>query len=368
MTRSMMLRSCGLMFSLLLAGGAAPAADAPLVGDDPSLDHKVMDLKVNPCGNFFRYACGGWIDANPIPADESAWGLEYVLMQQNQQKLRAILEKAAAQPTPETQKIGDFYTSCMDEAAIEKLGLTPLKPDLDKIDGLTDKSQLPTLIAGLHREGVTALFGFGSGQDAKDAESEIAIADQGGMGLPDRDYYLKTDADSVKIRTDYLAHIAKMLVLAGETEMDATAHAKTVLTIETALAKGALDRVARRDPQQTYHMLPRAELDALTPGFDWTAYFATIGAPPVKSVDVTEKAFFQAVAKVVATTKLDDLKTYLKWHLISGSASWLPKALVDENFAFYGKRLTGATEIRPRWKRIARRGSGPRLGRRQFLT
>jgi len=340
-----------MIFAMALAAGTARAADTPPAGDDPSIDHKVMDLKADPCGNFFRYACGGWIDANPIPADESSWGLEYALSLRNQEQLRIILEKAAAQPTPETQKIGDFYASCMDEAAIEKQGLAPLTPDLDKIEGLTDKSQLPTLLGALHREGQGGLFSFGAAQDAKDAESEIAIADQGGMGLPDRDYYLKTDADSVKLRADYLAHIAKMLVLSGEDEAKAAADAKTVLAIETALAKGALDRVSRRDPQQTYHKLERAQLDTLTPGFDWTAYFAAIGAPPVKVVDVTEQKFFRAAAKIIATTKLDDLKTYLKWHLISGSASWLPKALVDENFAFYGKRLTGATEIRPRWKR-----------------
>ena len=186
------------------------------------------------------------------------------------------------------------------------------------------------------------------------------------MGLPDRDYYLKTDPASVKLRTDYQAHVARMFVLTGDTDTAATAHAKTVMAIETALAKGALDRVARRDPQQTYHRLERAELDALTPGFDWSAYFAAVGAPPVKVVDVTEKKFFQSFAKMLAGTKLDDIKTYLKWHLISDAAPWLPKALVDENFAFYGKRLTGATEIKPRWKRcvnVVDEALGEDLGR-----
>jgi len=334
------------------AAGAQPA-DAKAAGDDAAIDHSVMDLKADPCGNFFRYACGGWIDANPIPADQSSWGLDQELVQRNQQQLRILLEKAAANPTPETQKIGDFYASCMDEAAIETQGLDPLKPGLDKIAALSDKSQLPELLAGLHRDGVESLFSFGAGQDAKDAESEIAIADQGGMGLPERDYYLKTDAESVKLRADYALHVAKMLVLAGESGTDAAAHAKTVLTIETALAKGALDPVSRRDPQLTYHRLERAQLDALTPGFDWTNYFTAVGAPPVAQIDVTEEKFLRAAVKVIAATKLDDLKTYLKWHLISDAAPWLPKAFVDENFAFYGKRLTGATEIRPRWKRCA---------------
>jgi putative endopeptidase len=344
----------GILLALVigLTPSVAHAADAPPpVADDPSIDHSVMDEKADPCGNFFRYACGGWIDANPIPASESGWGLDRALSLRNREKLKTILENAAAQPTPETQKIGDFYAACMDEAAIEKQGLAPLKPTLDAIDALKSKDQLPALIAQLHRNGVGALFNFGVGQDAKDAESEIAIADQGGMGLPDRDYYLKTDPASVKLRDDYRAHIVRMMVLTGESQSDAGTHAKTVLAIETALAKGALDRVARRDPQQTYHKLERAELDALTPGFDWTGYFSGVGAPPVKSIDITEKAFFQNAGKVIAATDLGDLKTYMKWHLISGAAPWLPKTLVDENFAFFGKRLTGTTEIKPRWKR-----------------
>ena len=254
----------------------------------------------------------------------------------------------------------------MDEAGIEALGLAPLKPALARIAAITSKDQLATAIGQLHREGAEALFGFAAGQDAKDAESEIAIAYQGGMGLPDRDYYLKTDPASVKLRDDYRAHIARMLVLAGETQAAAEDQARTVLKIETALAKGALDKVARRDPQQTYHKLTRQALDALTPGFDWTAYLASVGAPPVQVVDVSEKGFFPNAAKVIAGTDLADLKTYLKWHAINSDAAWLPKALVDENFAFYGTRLTGATENKPRWKRcvdIVDESLGEDLGR-----
>ncbi len=343
----------GAVFALALVGcgvtaSPARAADAT---DDPAIDHSFLDQKTDPCGDFFRYACGGWIDANPIPADESGWGVDSKLQLENRDKLRVILEKAAAQPTPETQKIGDLYASCMDEGAAEKLGIAPLQPILAKIDALTDKAKLATLVGELHRDGTEVLFGFGAGQDAKDAESEIAIADQGGLGLPDRDYYLKTDADSVKLRADYQAHVARMLMLAGESEAAAAAHAKTILAFETGLAKGSLDRVARRDPQQTYHMVKRAELDALTPGFDWTAYFQAVGAPPVPAVDLMDKTFFGVEAKLIAATSLDDLKTYMKWHAIDDAAPWLSKALVEENFAFNGKRLTGATELKPRWKR-----------------
>jgi endothelin-converting enzyme/putative endopeptidase len=342
------LRGVALATALICLTAPARAADTT---DDPAIDHSFLDEKVDPCNDFFRYACGGWIDANPIPADESSWGLDAKLQNENREKLRAILEKAAAEPTPETQKIGDLYASCMDEAAIDKLGLTPLQSTLAKIEALDDKAKLAVLVADLHRDGTPALFDFGVGQDAKNAEAEIAIASQGGMGLPDRDYYLKKDADSVKLRNDYEAHIAKMLVLAGESEVDAAAHAKTVLAFETALAKSALDRVSLRDPQKTYHLLKRAELDALTPGFDWTGYFQGIGAPPIDAVDVMEKDFFPAVAKTIAATSLDDLKTYMKWHTISEAAPWLSKPFVEENFAFYGKRLTGASELKARWKR-----------------
>jgi putative endopeptidase len=364
--RLKLARPLSVLLALLTGLAPACAYAADPAGDDPSIDHSVMDQKADPCGNFFRYACGGWIDANPIPADESGWGLDHVLALRNREKLRAILDKAVAQPTPDTQKIGDFYASCMDEETIEKLGLSPLKPMLERIEAMTVKDQLPSVVAQMHRAGVEALFSFGAGQDAKDAESEIAIADEGGLGLPDRDYYLKKDPASTKLRDDYQSHIVRMLVLAGENQPDAEADAKTVLTVEKALAMGALDRVSRRDPQKTYHRLERSELDTLTPGFDWADYFGDIGAPPVKLIDITEKKFFQNAAQVIAATDLNDLKTYLKWHLISAAAPWLPKALVDENFAFYGTRLTGATENKPRWKRcvdIVDEALGEDLGR-----
>jgi endothelin-converting enzyme/putative endopeptidase len=338
-----------LVLALCLIAAPAPAQSP--AASDPGLDHAMLDTKTSPCDNFYRFACGGWIDANPIPADESSWRVDQVLSLRNRETLRAILEKAAMSPTPETEKIGNYYAACMDEAKIESLGLKPLQPGLARIAALTSKDRLPELIANLHRIGVGALFAFGSGQDAKNAEAEIAIADQGGMGLPDRDYYLKTDPQTRKIRDAYQAHIARMFVLSGASEAEAEGKAKSVMAVETALAKGALDRVARRDPQQTYHLLDRAALNALTPGFDWAAYLAPAGAPPVKSVDVTEPKFLQTAAQTVAKTSLDDLKTYLTWHLIDAAAPWLPKAFVDENFAFNGKILTGTKEIRPRWKR-----------------
>jgi endothelin-converting enzyme/putative endopeptidase len=274
-----------------------------------------------------------------------------VLAERNQAMLRDLLEDAALHPTAETRKIGDFYATCMDETRIEALGTAPLQPELDRIGALAGKDGLPDLVAHLHQIGVAALFDFGAGQDAKDAEAEIAIADQGGMGLPDRDYYLKTDAKSRTLRLAYERHIARMLVLAGWSEASAAEDARSALAMETALARGALDRVARRDPQQTYHRLNRTDLDRLTPGFAWQAYFAAIGAARVDAVDVTETKFLHGADRVVARADLPHLKAYLRWQLVNATAEWLPKRFVDENFAFYGKILTGAAEIRPRWKR-----------------
>jgi endothelin-converting enzyme/putative endopeptidase len=311
----------------------------------------MLDESVAPCENFYRFACGGWLDANPIPADQSSWGVDQAMSERGQTMLRDILEKAAATPTPETRKIGDYYAACMDEGRIEALGLAPLQPVLERIDALSSNDRLPGLIADLHRIGVGVFFSFGSGQDAKDAESEIAIADEGGMGLPDRDYYLKNDADSRALRNDYIAHVKRMLALAGEPDSQAAADAKANLGIETKLAKGALDLVARRDPRLTYHLLDRSALDRLTPGFSWTMYLSGIGAPPVEKIDVTETKFLTAESKASAETNLNDIKAYLRYHVLTGAAPWLPRRFAEENFAFYRTRLTGAKEMRPRWKR-----------------
>jgi endothelin-converting enzyme/putative endopeptidase len=354
-----------LALIMLALGPAATAlaADPPGTADTPTavdsgatvdsggLDHAMLDTKTPPCENFYRFACGGWLDANPIPPDQASWGIDQAMAERDHDMLRGILEKAAAAATPETRKIGDYYAACMDEARIESLGIAPIQPLLGRVDALTDKDQLPALIADLHGIGIGVFFSFGSGQDAKDATSEIAIADEGGMGLPDRDYYLKTDPDSQAMRTDYVAHIAKMLGLAGEPDAKAIADAEAILGLEMGLANGALDIVARRDPSRTYHLLDRPQLDQLTPGFSWTTYLAGIGAPPVKAIDVTETAFLNTEAKLIASTDIEDIKAYLRYHIISAAAPWLPRPFVEENFAFYRKRLTGATEIRPRWKR-----------------
>ena len=314
----------------------------------------MLDKGVDPCTDFFAYACGKWQAANPIPADRSSWGRFDELTERGQYVVRDILEKAAvASPgrTPNEQKIGDYYASCMDESAIEKAGTKPLDADFQSIAALRSKQDLPKEIIRLHREGADVLFGFGSNSDFKNASQIIAELDQGGLGLPDRDYYFKDDAKSVELREKYVAHVQKMFQLLGDDPSKAAAEAKTVMEIETGLAKGALDQTSRRDPQQIYHKLSNRELAGLNSAFNWNLYFEGVGAPKFDSLNVVEPDFVKQMQTVLEAHSLDDWKTYLRWHVVSDNARILPSAFVSENFDFFGKTMTGAKELRPRWKR-----------------
>jgi len=335
----------GLSFTIALAAQAPPAASSIVKNLDPS---------VSPCVDFYQYACGGWMKSNPIPADQSRWGTFEELAERNREILHQILEDAAKPATNRdavTQKIGDYYAACMDEKAIDAKGIAPLQPELDRIRNLKDKPELAEEIAHLHRNGVAALFEFSSGQDFKDSDSVIAQADQGGLGLPDRDYYLKTDAKSVELRQKYVAHVERIFELAGEKADKAAADAATVMRIETDLAKGSQDLVSRRDPEKVYHKLTRQELQALDPDFRWDRYLTGSGAPAFQSVNVASPDYFKAVNAAIAKASLEDWKTYLTWHLVHSEIPFLPTRFVAENFGFYGKTLTGANELRPRWKR-----------------
>ena len=350
--RSIRLTAATACLAAAFALSAAPTSAATPV-DTPASGWK-FDTSVSPCTDFYRYVCGVWMKENPIPADQAAWSRGQELTDRNRATLRAILDQVSADDphrTPTERQTGDFYASCMDEKGIEAKGAEPLKPELDRIAGLAAKRQLAPLLAQLHLEGANVLFSFASSQDFKDATQVRAIAGQGGMGLPDRDYYLKDDAKSVEQRKAYAAHVERMLALSGEPAAQAHADAAAVLSIETDLAKSALDAVSRRNPTKLYHMMGRAELAALTPSFDWDAYLAALGAPPIDRVNVTEPDFLRGVERVLQTTDLPRLKAYLRWQAVSNASPILPAAFVDESFAFYGKTLSGAKENQPRWKR-----------------
>jgi putative endopeptidase len=339
-----------LLLLPLLAVSALAQPAAPSTGFSTAN----MDMTANPCIDFYQYACGTWMANNPIPADQSRWGIFDELADRNRAILRGILEKAAVVDPKRSaveQKIGDFYASCTDEATIDKLGIKPLTPELNRIDAIKSKDQMLDELVRLQTQGAAVFFNFSSTPDAKNSTQMIADADQGGLGLPDRDYYLKTDAKSVKLREQYVAHVQKMLELAGEPASQAASDAQAVLRIETDLAKGSLDRVARRDPNQTYHKMSVKDLSALAPSIDWPKYFSGLGTPAFTDLNVSVPDFFKDLNTVLTSTSLADLKTYLRWHLLHAEAPLLAKPFLDENFHFFGQTLTGTKELEPRWKR-----------------
>ncbi len=337
-----------------ICAAALMAQNTPAKAAASGFDASALDKSVDPCVDFYQFSCGTWLKKNPIPPDQATWGRFNELNERNRAILRDILEKAAVNDPKRNavdQKIGDYYASCMDEKAIEAKGLAPLKPELDSINAMKSKDELPDLIAKLHRDGVGVLFAISADQDFKDATQVIATVDQGGIGLPERDYYFKTDAKSIEIRKQYVEHVQKMFELMGEAPAKAAADAKSVMETETALAKGSLDVTARRDPQNVYHKMSREELEKLAPGFAWVQYFKTADTPDMKSLNVAVPDFFKQFQTVVANSSLDSLKTYLRWQLIHASAPMLSDKFVQENFNFYNKTLTGQKEMRARWKR-----------------
>lgn len=340
-----------LPIATVLSHAQNQAVAPPAPPSASGLDLGAFNRSVDACTDFYQFACGGWLAANPIPADRPRWGRFDQLQERNDAILRRALERAASGRDPATRKIGDYYATCMDEATIERRGATPLAPDLRNIAALTSISRLPELVAELHKIGVNAFFGFGAEGDFKDTSTVMAIAGQGGLGLPDRDYYYKDDARSVEIRKAYVAHVGRLLTLAGTPAERAQAAADAVLRVETSLARNALDLVALRNPQAIYHKQTVPELQRLTPAFDWARYLRGIGAPGVSTLNDTEPEFFKGFNDLLTTASLDDLRTYLTWQLVHANAFLLSKAFVDENFNFYSATLQGIEAQRPRWKR-----------------
>jgi putative endopeptidase len=358
------LLALGLIANVALADDATPATSAaatqvqPLteLPYHPSLDLSSMDTSADACVDFYQYSCGGWQKANPIPPDRPRWDVYSKLAQDNQQYLWGILiglAKNTEGRNASQQKIGDYFAACMDEAAIEKRGTVPLQPALDLIGGMKSKTELATVLAQLHLwTGDNGLFfGFGANQDLGDSSSVIADAFGGGISLPDRDYYIKNDAKSQKLRGQYMQHVANMFALAGESPELATLSSQTVLDIETALAKATLTQVQKRDPHNTYHKFSAKGLQSLTPQFKWGDYLDGIGLTKRKVFNVSEPKLYKAMNRLWKKRSLEEIKTYLRWHVLHDGAPHLSSQFVNEDFAFYSQTLRGVPQLAPRWKR-----------------
>ena len=357
----MMTRTRALALIALPVAVLMTADDARLRAQEPvgqmmasrsGIDLASMDQAADACSDFYQYACGGWVAKHPVPPDRPSYSRFSELQDRNNLILKGILEDAA-KPTSgaELRKIGDYYSSCMDESGIEAKGRAPLAVDLARVAAIKSKADIPAVVGHMHTVGGTGFFSFGAQPDFKDASQYMLIYAQGGMGLPERDYYLKDDETSVNLRKAYAQHVTKMLQLGGDTPAQAAAGAKATMAIETSLAKGALDVVSLRNPTNIYHKMPRDDVKKLMPNFNMSQYLERAEAPPGDSANVSEPEFLKAVDQVIAATDLADLKSYMRWHVIHSNAAMLPKRFVDENFAFYEKTLQGAKELRARWKR-----------------
>jgi putative endopeptidase len=329
---------------------AAPPQTHYLPG--PAFDTASLNPSADPCNDFYKFACGNFEANHPIPSDQTGVDQFYQLYNVNTQELNGILQKYAADAasrTPNEQKIGDYYAACMNTALIDQKGLSSMQPLLDKIDKVS-KPGLPYLTGELQRIGVNVFFGFGEEQDFKDSSKQVAAVDQGGLGLPERDYYTRTGDKDKQIRDQYVAHIAKMLTLAGETPAQAMTDATSILAFETKLAEASMTNTERRDPDAIYHPQSLATFEASIEPVSFAPFLEAVHSPNVDSVVNANPKFFPPMVAAVRTADMQTLRAYLRFHLISTFANKLPKAIDDENFNFYGRELEGQPEQRPRWK------------------
>jgi endothelin-converting enzyme/putative endopeptidase len=357
---------CLLLFlavALSLANAQMPSTQPPsepLLPYSPSLDLSSMDKSVDPCVDLYHYSCGGWQKKNPIPPDQTSWSVYAKLYQDNLTFLRGMLEQAA-QPDERrnavTRQIGDFYAACMDDAAVEKRGLAAIQPELDAVAQIKSAKELTPLVARLqliysgYSYNSSMLFSAGSTQDPDDSEQVIADVDQGGLALPDRDYYTKDDAKSKETREHYLQHVQKVFELIGDDPVAAKKNAETVMRLETAMANASLTRVERRDPHKLVHKMKVADLIQLAPNFDWLAYYHKMQYPEIAVLNVDAPEFIKELNTLLASESIDSWKSYLRFHVADTSSPYLSSKFVEENFQFYRQYLRGAKEMQPRWKR-----------------
>jgi predicted metalloendopeptidase len=323
----------------------------------PLFDLTAMDKSMDPCTDFYRYACAGWMAKNPLPGDQTRWGRFDQLQERNRDVLHSILE-VAARPDPKRgsvmQKIGDFYASCMDEPKVNAAGVTPIQPDLDRVHKIANRRQLIEAVAQFQSAGVPMLFRFTPAADLHNASMTIAQVSQGGLSLPDRDYYLKDDAKTVETRQKYLEHLTRMFQLLGDAPPAAAAAAKTVMAIETSLAKASMDRTELRKPENRDHPMTPQQLEQLAPAFEFQQYFVSANAPAFTKVNVATPDFFKQINAQLDSVPLPNWKTYLRWHVVHQAAPWLSAPFVNEDFGFFHQDLEGQKEQQVRWKRCVR--------------